>query len=102
MTIVTNNKVNKDHLKMVKSEMNTLGAPSVRAIYDGEIYFALEGSHRLMAAHELGLTPIIDEIEYSDETIRLQIDGFDEEVVISEYADRLFANNDNHIINFLN
>ncbi len=89
MTIITCNEINENHLNKVTKQMKTIGAPTVRAIYDGEIYYAIEGSHRLMAAHELGIIPEIAEIEYSDEIITVQVDGEDVEVVISEYADKL-------------
>jgi hypothetical protein len=53
-------------LSAVKNEMLWLGAPTVKAIDCGEFLVALEGSHRLRAAYDLGLTPIIDEVEYSE------------------------------------
>jgi hypothetical protein len=56
----------ESHLAEVKNEMLRLGAPTVKAIDCGDFLVALEGSHRLLAAHDLGLTPIIDEVEYSD------------------------------------
>ena len=59
---------NEEHLEAVKAEMAKLGAPVIRAIYDdcNDIYIALEGSHRIRAAKALGLTPIIDEVDYND------------------------------------
>lgn len=58
-----------NHLKAVKAEMGTLGAPVIKAVWmDVYGHFAaIEGCHRLLAAQALGLTPIIDEVEYSDE-----------------------------------
>lgn len=53
-------------LAEVKNEMLRLGAPTVKAIDCGEFLVALEGSHRLRAAYDLGLTPVIDEVEYSE------------------------------------
>ncbi len=103
MTIVTINKVNADHLEMVKAEMATLGAPIIRAVHFGEgVYVALEGSHRIVAAAELGLEPIIDEIEYSDEMITIQWDGGEEEFMISELADSIYAgaNRNSEIVDF--
>ena len=41
----------------VMLEMEKLGAPTIRANFDGETIYALEGSHRIVAAHNLGLTP---------------------------------------------
>jgi hypothetical protein len=45
------------HLADVKADMATLGPPTVRCVeWRGE-YYALEGSHRLRAAFDLGLVP---------------------------------------------
>jgi len=43
-----------------------MGAPTIRAYYDGECYQAIEGSHRLAAAYSLGLVPHIVEITIDD------------------------------------
>jgi hypothetical protein len=56
----------ESHLAQVKNEMLRLGAPTVKAIDCGEFLVSLEGSHRLRAAYDLGLTPVIDEVEYSE------------------------------------
>ena len=53
-----------DHLETVTTEMQALGAPTIKAIDCGDHYVALEGAHRIRAAHALGLTPIIEAIEY--------------------------------------
>lgn len=56
------------HLETVKAEMATLGAPVIKAVWM-ECYgawVALEGTHRLLAAQALGLSPEIEEIEWSD------------------------------------
>ncbi len=56
------------HLETVKAEMLVMGAPTIKAVkLDDNLYAALEGCHRLRAAHALGLTPEIEEIEYSEE-----------------------------------
>jgi hypothetical protein len=54
-------------LAAVIAEMRTLGAPTIRAVWTGDYWLAIEGSHRLAAAHALGLTPEIDEIATTDE-----------------------------------
>jgi len=100
MTIITPNKVDQVHLDAVKAEMLTHGAPTIRAIGNGEIYWAIEGSHRLVAAYEMGLEPEIEEVEYSNEMITIQWDGYDEELVISELANMLFDNRSNHTLGF--
>jgi len=48
---------NTGHLGEVTAEMETFGPPSIRVVeWRGEL-FAVEGSHRLAAAHALGLVP---------------------------------------------
>ena len=53
-----------DHLASVIAEMAVLGAPTIKAIDCGDHYVALEGSHRLRAAHTLGIEPIFNLIDY--------------------------------------
>ena len=53
------------HLAKVKDEMATLGDPCIKVVEWRGDYFAVEGSHRLCAAHELGLAPKL-EIEFPD------------------------------------
>ena len=58
------------HLAQVIEEMRSLGAPRIRAAWV-ECYgawVALEGCHRLRAAHALGLSPELVPVEYDDET----------------------------------
>lgn len=62
VTVYAPNRVSRTKLPSVIEEMKRIGAPTIRAYYDGEAYQALEGSHRLAAAKELGLTPVIDEM----------------------------------------
>jgi len=73
------------HLEDVKIEMATLGAPVIKAVWMEcyGLYAALEGCHRIRAAKELGLLPIISEVEYSDN----MVDGMDGEWAVSEIAD---------------
>ena len=61
------NQTEPSHLKEVIVEMREAGAPEIRAYYTGEMYIALEGSHRLAAAWELGLEPTIIEMDEDDE-----------------------------------
>jgi hypothetical protein len=49
----------RHHIVGVLAEMRERGAPVIRAWWNGDAWIALEGSHRLAAAHELGLTPEI-------------------------------------------
>lgn len=47
------------HLALVSAQMAVLGAPVLRAFFDPSTgaWLAREGSHRLRAAHRLGLVP---------------------------------------------
>lgn len=48
-----------DKLSQVIEQMRSLGAPTIEVVDCGDYYMALEGSHRLAAAHELGLAPVL-------------------------------------------
>jgi len=100
MTIITPNKVDQVRLGAVKAKMLILGVPTIRVIGNGEICWAIEGSHRLVAAYELGIEPEIEEVEYSDQRITIQWDGYDEELMVSDLADMLFDNRSNHTLDF--
>lgn len=63
-----------DHLAAVKAEMLTLGAPTIRAVDCGDYLMALEGCHRIAAAHELGLEPEFVVLAQDD---MLDISAFD-------------------------
>lgn len=56
-------------LESVKKEMQDLGAPTIKAVWMDcyDHWAALEGCHRIRAAADLGLVPVIEEIEYSEE-----------------------------------
>lgn len=62
------NHYDPDHLDAVTAEMQVLGAPTIKAVWMEcyGVWAALEGSHRIRAAANLRLSPIIDEIAYSD------------------------------------
>ena len=80
----------EQHLQEVISEMRTLGAPAIHAVWM-ECYghwAALEGCHRIRAAKALGLTPKIIEVDYSDE-MTSAIAGYDgdQDYTISEICD---------------
>lgn len=66
MYIYAINEPDTEKLETVKSEMRALGAPTIRAVWCGDCWRAVEGSHRLAAAHALGLTPNIIEINEAD------------------------------------
>jgi hypothetical protein len=90
---------NQEHLQQVKSEMLTLGAPTIKCFYDeaNGIWFAVEGCHRLRAAYELGLTPEIEDIT-DDFYLRYQVDGEEVEVELSdEFFDEWYERNHHNI-----
>jgi hypothetical protein len=70
--------VDSAKLAAVKVEMIALGAPTVRVVDCGDHYMALEGCHRLVAAAELGIAPILDVLGQDDmvEADSLDIDAF--------------------------
>lgn len=83
-------KYDESHLSAVKAQMIKMGAPAIHAVWMecyGH-YVALEGSHRIRSAKELGYTPEIIEVEYSDEmcTTVAGYDG-DEDYPISDICD---------------
>ena len=63
-----------NRLAVVTAEMQTMGAPTIEVVDCGDYYQALEGSHRLAAAHSLGLTPTLV-VREQDEM--LDITGYD-------------------------
>lgn len=65
-TIEALHKADADHLAEVIAEMRTLGAPTIRAYWDGDGWQAIEGVHRLHAAAALGLRPILVEVRRED------------------------------------
>jgi vesicle coat complex subunit len=94
---------NQEHLNAVVAQMETLGAPAIRAIWS-EMYgawLAVEGCHRLRAAEVLGMMPVIEDVSEED-VIVMQIDGQEVEVNVAELTEEL--ENDapkSHIIRFM-
>jgi hypothetical protein len=67
MKIIIPNKITESRLAQIRSEMETLGAPVIQCFGIGEgKYLASEGSHRLTAAKELGLIPVLDVLDVLD------------------------------------
>ncbi|CAA0130292.1 Uncharacterised protein [Starkeya nomas] len=77
--IITINAADPEHLSAVKTEMVERGAPTLRAIRDEAqgVIVALEGSHRFVAALELGLTPTLALVD-EDEMLTCADLGFDD------------------------
>lgn len=66
--ITAPNEVDLDHLTEVSKEMEEIGRPVIRVAYDPayDSYIAFEGSHRIKAAHDKGIKPILDEVDIND------------------------------------
>ncbi len=82
MRILIQNKITNSRYERVTEIMKKRGAPVIECyVLAPEIYYALEGSHRVTAAKELGLTPILDVIAEingepeDDELYRVWIDS---------------------------
>ena len=65
-------------LAAVKAEMLRLGAPTVRVVDCGDHYMAIEGCHRLTAAADLGIAPVLVVLSQDDmiDADSLDIDAF--------------------------
>lgn len=59
-----------DRLVEVIAEMRELRSPTIMAYWAGDHWRALEGSHHLAAAHALGLTPVVEQMDLDDEIER--------------------------------
>lgn len=58
----------------VKAEMRELGPPAICVVDCGDYYMAIEGCHRLMAAAELGIAPVLKVFAHDDP---IQVDILD-------------------------
>lgn len=76
-TIYAIHGTDADKLSGVIAEMEALGAPTIRVVDCGDHYMALEGSHRLAAAHALGLDPVLVIHEQDDIIDISEFDWFD-------------------------
>ena len=58
----------REHLETVKKEMEQRGTPTIKAVWvdHADYYQSLEGSHRIRAAKELGITPEIEAVDYDE------------------------------------
>lgn len=72
--IILVNDIDPAHLEAVKAEMETLGSPTIRAIDAGDHLIAVEGSHRLRAAEELGISVNIVVLDEADD---IDLDSLD-------------------------
>jgi hypothetical protein len=88
---------NPEKLIEITAEMQERGAPAIKVVNCGDYYMALEGSHRIAAAHKLGLKPELVIYE-QDEVIEIEnFDWFDAAIwadtkyPAGEVASELFA-----------
>lgn len=92
MTIVTINQVNEDHMVKVMEYAKTVGSVTVNVYDNGEMIYALEGSHRIEAANRLGLPLVLipkewdDEIATDCEDVGRDDNGYATVAAIYEYA----------------
>lgn len=88
--VLLHNHYDQEHLEEVKKEMLKRGAPKIRAIWNEAqgVWMAVEGCHRLRAAKDLGLTPIIKDVT-NNKYITIQVDEENKKVNVSEFAEEL-------------
>ncbi|NBK25823.1 MAG: hypothetical protein EOM68_27890 [Spirochaetia bacterium] len=81
------------HLSDVMAEMQTLGAPAIRAIWSEcyGLWLAVEGCHRIRAAKALGLEVVIDDVS-DDETVTIEQDGEQVELAVEDLLEELQDN----------
>ena len=86
--VLYHNHYNEEHLEEVKKIMQKRGTPTIRCFWDecNGIWFAVEGCHRLRAAKELGLIPVIKDIS-EQKTLTYQCNG---EVITERLTEKWF------------
>lgn len=89
MTIYVPNKID-DRYETVKQQILTMGAPQIRAYWSGDAWLAIEGSHRVAAAHELGIEPVIVEVSLDDSITDHDLDELPDEVSVEEILAYLY------------
>lgn len=80
MRLIPLHKTDETHLAEVITQMETLGAPTLKAVYlDAyNAYMLLEGTHRLAAALALGLTPVIETVDVDlDDAVEVHVSDWD-------------------------
>lgn len=65
------------HLATVRAAMEAMGSPTVRVIDIGGTLYAVEGTHRLAAAAEMGVPVHIDVVDDGTGDDDVEIDGLD-------------------------
>ena len=88
------NHYDAEHLEKVKKEMVKLGSPTIRCFHDDAngIEIAFEGCHRIRAAKELNLIPVINYVEYTD-IIDIQMDDELQSISVADLLDSINISN---------
>lgn len=86
MMVYAIHEPDEQKLEKVKGEMRELGAPEIRVVDCGDHYQALEGSHRIAAAHALGIMPDWLVYESAEEIDITAYDWYEEHGSISQWA----------------
>ena len=66
MTIMTIHKHDQKHLEHVKKIAAEIGEVKIKAYYDGETMYCLEGVHRVQAAKELQIPVVFYTVDWED------------------------------------
>ncbi len=77
-----------ERVEKIKAIMLERGAPTIRACWQGDHYCAIEGSARLLVAHELGIKPNIIEVEEDDLITDHDLKELPKEVTVGEILER--------------
>jgi hypothetical protein len=70
MRVIVPNLPDQYHLAFIMEEMRKYGTPQIRAIWSNGMWYAAEGSHRIVAAKRLGLMPVIIDITGEGATVQ--------------------------------
>jgi hypothetical protein len=83
MYVYTPNKPSQEHLNEVIELMKGMGSPTIRCVNYDSALIALEGSHRLEAARQLGIDVNV-EIMDEDEMMEHDHEGLDSPASVAD------------------
>ncbi len=86
MKIIIPNKTKKKHLEEVKEEMKELGSPTIRMVDRDKHLVAIEGSHRVTAAQELGYTVKVKLVDPEGFTTNHDFEDLPEKIRVGKLA----------------
>lgn len=76
----------------IKAEIATMGTPVIKAVDLGDDeYQALEGCHRIRACKDLGITPELEIIDYSEKSVFDYELDFQDDRSIAEIVDSCYG-----------